>query len=92
MAKKLMVPFMKGPLIADMGWWALLLVVVVIVGASNAVNLTDGLDGLATGCTLTIVALTYAVMCCWWRAIFDSRVICRCHPYRGASELTVVCA
>ena len=61
-ARKLVVPFMKGPLIADMGWWTLLVVVVVIVGASNAVNLTDGLDGLATGCTLT-VALAYAVMC-----------------------------
>ncbi len=57
-----MVPFVKQPLVADMGLWTLLLVVVVIVGSSNAVNLTDGLDGLAIGCTLT-VALTYAVMC-----------------------------
>ena len=33
----------------------------VVVGTSNAVNLTDGLDGLATGCTIT-VALAYAVL------------------------------
>ena len=33
----------------------------VIVGASNAVNLTDGLDGLAAGCTIT-AALAYAVL------------------------------
>ncbi|MBR4648528.1 MAG: phospho-N-acetylmuramoyl-pentapeptide-transferase, partial [Bacteroidaceae bacterium] len=32
----------------------------VIVGASNAVNLTDGKDGLASGCTI-FCALTYAV-------------------------------
>ena len=34
---------------------------IIIVGCSNAVNLTDGLDGLATGCTIT-VALAYAVI------------------------------
>jgi len=34
----------------------------VIMGTSNAVNLTDGLDGLAIGCAIT-VALTYAVFC-----------------------------
>jgi phospho-N-acetylmuramoyl-pentapeptide-transferase len=89
-AKRLMVPFMKGPLIADMGWWALLLVVVVIVGASNAVNLTDGLDGLAIGCTLT-VALTYAVMC---YVAGNSRFASYLQVplVSGAGELTVVCA
>jgi phospho-N-acetylmuramoyl-pentapeptide-transferase len=34
---------------------------IVIIGCSNAVNLTDGLDGLATGCTITS-ALAYAVI------------------------------
>lgn len=34
----------------------------VIVGASNAVNLTDGLDGLASGCVV-MVALAYSVIC-----------------------------
>ena len=43
----LYVPFLKTPLV-DMGAFALLLWVLVIVSTSNAVNLTDGLDGLAT--------------------------------------------
>ncbi|PIE60016.1 MAG: phospho-N-acetylmuramoyl-pentapeptide-transferase [Desulfobulbus propionicus] len=41
-------PFFKG-LRPDLGWWYIPFTVMVIVGASNAVNLTDGLDGLATG-------------------------------------------
>ena len=43
----LYVPFMKTP-IMDMGIFAVALWVVVIISTSNAVNLTDGLDGLAT--------------------------------------------
>jgi phospho-N-acetylmuramoyl-pentapeptide-transferase len=89
-AKKFMVPFMKGPLIADMGWWTLLVVVVVIVGASNAVNLTDGLDGLATGCTLT-VALAYAVMC-YVAGNFRFANYLQVPFVSGAGELGVVCA
>ncbi|HCN29752.1 MAG TPA: phospho-N-acetylmuramoyl-pentapeptide-transferase [Verrucomicrobiales bacterium] len=58
--RALYVPFLKEPLIADMGFFAVLLFTLVIVGASNAVNLTDGLDGLATGCSLT-TALAYMV-------------------------------
>jgi len=41
------VPFVKTPLF-DMGYFAVVFWVLVIVAASNAVNLTDGLDGLAT--------------------------------------------
>ena len=43
----LYVPFMKSPII-DMGFFAIILWVLVIIATSNAVNLTDGLDGLAT--------------------------------------------
>lgn len=43
----LYVPFLKSPIL-DMSLFALLLWVLVIVSTSNAVNLTDGLDGLAT--------------------------------------------
>ena len=42
-------------------FWALLLPVLVIVGTSNAVNLTDGMDGLAIGCTL-FVATTFGIL------------------------------
>ncbi len=43
---QLIVPFFKNIAI-DMGWWYVVLVYFVVVGSSNAVNLTDGLDGLA---------------------------------------------
>ncbi|SDU28823.1 Phospho-N-acetylmuramoyl-pentapeptide-transferase [Verrucomicrobium sp. GAS474] len=58
-AESLAVPFLRTTSV-DLGWWALLFFVLVITGASNAVNLTDGLDGLAGGCTIT-VAFVYAV-------------------------------
>lgn len=44
----LSVPFMKS-LLLNLGWFYIPFVAVVIVGSSNAVNLTDGLDGLAIG-------------------------------------------
>lgn len=52
---KLYIPFYKGPLF-DMGWLYIAFSSVVIVGASNAVNLTDGLDGLAIGPIITSAA------------------------------------
>lgn len=54
---QLMVPFIKTPVAG--GWWMLVFEVFVLVGASNAVNLTDGKDGLASGCTI-FSTLTYA--------------------------------
>ena len=60
--RQLMVPFCKGPMIQDMGvFFSILFVTIIIVGASNAVNLTDGLDGLAIGCSSS-VAIAYLVM------------------------------
>jgi phospho-N-acetylmuramoyl-pentapeptide-transferase len=44
----------------DLGWWYILFAALVIVGASNAVNLTDGLDGLAIG-PVIIAAVTYMI-------------------------------
>lgn len=54
------VPFLKEPVI-NLGVFYIPFVALVIVSASNAVNITDGLDGLAIGC-VTMVALAYAVM------------------------------
>ncbi|MBI1952599.1 MAG: phospho-N-acetylmuramoyl-pentapeptide-transferase [Candidatus Omnitrophica bacterium] len=54
------VPFVKGPGV-DLGGWYLLLGFLVLSGSSNAVNLADGLDGLAIGCT-TMIALAFTVM------------------------------
>ncbi len=52
---KLYLPFLKQPLF-DLGWAYVLFGSVVIVGSSNAVNLTDGLDGLAIGSIMTSAA------------------------------------
>ncbi len=46
----------------DLGIFYYILILLVIVGASNAVNLTDGLDGLASGC-MAIAASCYGVIC-----------------------------
>jgi phospho-N-acetylmuramoyl-pentapeptide-transferase len=53
-------PLVKQPFL-DISWLAIPFFMLIIVGCSNAVNLTDGLDGLATGCTIT-VALAYALL------------------------------
>ncbi|MFM8765037.1 MAG: phospho-N-acetylmuramoyl-pentapeptide-transferase [Spartobacteria bacterium] len=60
-AQQLFIPFFKEPLLLGMGALTFIFYLLVIVGTSNAVNLTDGLDGLATGCTATVAA-TYAVL------------------------------
>ncbi len=56
---RLSVPFFKFVL-PDLGWGYVILAVIILVGASNAVNLTDGLDGLAGG-PVMIAAGTYLV-------------------------------
>jgi phospho-N-acetylmuramoyl-pentapeptide-transferase len=53
------IPFFKK-LSPDLGWGYILFAAFVIVGASNAVNLTDGLDGLAIG-PVIIAAATYMI-------------------------------
>lgn len=60
-ASQLYVPFAKEPIWQHMGMFTFILYLLVIVGSSNAVNLTDGLDGLAAGCTAT-VAFGFAVL------------------------------
>lgn len=56
------IPFFKS-LVIDLGIFYAPFAILVIVGASNAVNLTDGLDGLAIGpvitCALTLTILSY---------------------------------
>ncbi len=67
----------------------LIFVSVVIVGSSNAVNLTDGLDGLAIGCTLiastALTALTYITGNARFSDYLDISYI------RQAGELTIFC-
>ena len=60
--KSLIVPFVKNPISFGSWWWILPIfsVAIIIVGAANAVNLTDGKDGLASGGTI-FCSLSYAV-------------------------------
>ena len=86
---KLDVPFLKN-VIVDLGIFYIPFIVLVVVGTSNAVNLTDGLDGLAIGCVL-IVSITLAILSyVTGHAAFSDYLFI---PYvHGAGELTVVCA
>ncbi len=82
------IPFLKTVL-PNLGWGYILLCVFIIVGAANAVNLTDGLDGLATG-PIIICFATYLFF-----AYFAGNVKVAAYlqiPYvAGTGELTVFC-
>ncbi len=88
-ATHLAVPFVKD-FLWNMGWFYLIFAMVVVVGASNAVNLTDGLDGLA------IVPVMIACGCfgliSWLvgNAVFAEYL--QLHPVPGSGDLMVVCA
>jgi len=83
------VPFFKNP-VAGMGIWMVPFIVFVLVGTSNAVNLADGLDGLAIGST-AMIALCLTLMCylTGHRILADYLYISHI-PDSG--ELTVFCA
>lgn len=88
LSRNLMLPFMKDPVWVGMPMLlALLFVIVVVLGASNAVNLTDGLDGLAIGCS-NAVAVSYLVMSyCAGHIVFAEHLQI---PYiAGSEELAV---
>ncbi len=82
-------PFFKD-WVFDMGYWSLPFFLLVLVGSSNAVNLTDGLDGLATGCVI-IAALAMGIMSyAVGHYTFANYLQMTYLP--GAGELTVFCA
>lgn len=83
------IPFLKKAGIY-MGGFYVLFVTVFVVGLSNSVNLTDGLDGLAIGCTI-IVALSMVILCyISGRVDFSSYLHVPYVP--GSGELCVFCA
>ncbi len=85
----LTVPFFKR-LFIDLGWFYVPFSVVVIVGSSNAVNLTDGLDGLAAG-LVGIAATANAVLV----YIGGNKILAdylKIQYIAGSGELAVVCA
>ncbi len=84
------IPFIKNPVLVGFPLLGALISVLTIVGSSNAVNLTDGMDGLATGCTL-IASLVFLVMTyIAGNAVISKYLLVPHVP--GAAELTVVCA
>ncbi|MFQ6112111.1 MAG: phospho-N-acetylmuramoyl-pentapeptide-transferase, partial [Nitrospinota bacterium] len=84
---RLAVPFFKR-VQPDLGFWYVPFAALVITATSNAVNLTDGLDGLAIGpfmvATAAFIVITYAV----GHAGFASYL--KIPHVRGAGELTVL--
>lgn len=88
-AQQLFIPFFKEPLLLGMGALTFIFYLLVIVGTSNAVNLTDGLDGLATGCTATVAA-TYAVLV-YVAGNFKAASYLQVPFVPYAGELTVLC-
>jgi phospho-N-acetylmuramoyl-pentapeptide-transferase len=88
MARTLQIPFIKDYII-DLGWFALVFFIFVISGTSNGVNFTDGLDGLAIGCTIT-TALSYAVFA-YVSSNAEMAEYLRIPRIAGTEELTVFC-
>ncbi len=89
--RELWVPFYKDVLMSAMPLWLLApFLFLVLAGSSNAINLTDGVDGLAIGCTVTVV-LAYAIMAyAAGNVIISEYLFISYIP--GVGELTVVCA
>lgn len=88
---QLWVPFVKEPVLAVMPlWFVAIFFFLVMAGSSNAINLTDGVDGLAIGCTIT-VAMVYAVMAyAAGNTIVSDYLLISYVP--GGGELAVLCA
>ncbi len=94
-----MVPFLKNPVLvgpSETAVWSLaavvgmIIAILAIVGSSNAVNLTDGLDGLAIGSILIVSLVFYVFTFIAGNAEIASELYV---PFvRGAVELSVICA
>ena len=87
-AHSVAIPFVKDYML-DLGLFFLPFAMFVIVGASNAVNLTDGLDGLAT-VPVMIVALCFVLISYLAGNIVFANYL-QIHHVQGAGELAVFC-
>src|SRR5881409_534848 len=84
----LAIPFFKGWLV-NLGWLWIPFAILVIVSASNAVNLTDGLDGLAIG-PVIMAGAAFGVIA-YLTGNFRAADYLKILNVRGAGELTVFC-
>lgn len=87
MATTLTIPFFKNILI-DIGWFYIPFVMVVIVGTANAVNLTDGLDGLVS--VPVIMALLVFSVIAYLAGNTGFATYLQIYNVKLAGELTVV--
>ena len=87
---EIQVPFFKQAVLTDAAWVGGLVTMFAIVGSSNAVNITDGLDGLAIGCTLIVTAVFLIFTYIAGNAVLARYLFVPFVP--GAGELTVFCA
>jgi len=88
LATTLAVPFFKN-LLVPFGWFFLLISIFVVVGSSNAVNLTDGLDGLAIVPAMFAAGSFALIAYLAGNTIFANYLQINHVP--GAGELTVFC-
>ena len=85
---RLIFPFFKK-VMPDLGDWYILFSVLVIVGSANAVNLTDGLDGLAIG-PMLIASATFMLFCYLAGNVRFAGYL-QIPFVRGSGELTILC-
>ena len=88
LASTVAVPFLKDVLV-DFGWFFVPFAVCVMVGTSNAVNLTDGLDGLAIVPIMIAAACFALIAYLVGNAVFANYL--QLHLVPGSGELAVVC-
>jgi phospho-N-acetylmuramoyl-pentapeptide-transferase len=84
----LAIPFFKG-WILTLGWLWIPFALLVIVGSSNAVNLTDGLDGLAVG-PIVMAGGAFAIIC-YLTGNFRAAEYLKILNVKGTGELTIFC-
>ncbi len=85
---RLIFPFFKR-VMPDLGGWYILFGMFVIVGTANAVNLTDGLDGLAIGPVL--IASGTFILFCYLAGHFQFASYLQIPFVKGSGELTILC-
>lgn len=85
----LALPFFKNILL-DLGIFYFIFTAIVITGSSNAVNLTDGLDGLAIVPIMLVASCFALISYLVGNAVFSEYL--QIHPVPNAGELTILCA
>ncbi|WP_345979542.1 phospho-N-acetylmuramoyl-pentapeptide-transferase [Sulfurimonas sp. HSL3-2] len=84
----LYIPFMKNP-IFDMGIFAIIFWIIVMVSASNAVNLTDGLDGLATVPSIASLSSLSLIVYATGNSVFSDYLLI---PHFNVGEVVIIAA